>query len=291
MKPFAPLPIDGVGASRVQLRPGDGASVLDALCRRFPAIEAATWRSRFARGRVLDARGLALDAAAPLVTGGDVFYYREVPDEQPCTGVDKLLHLDAHIAVVDKPHGLAVMPAGRHARDTLLARLTRRLGVDGIVPLHRIDRDTAGLVMFSLRASTRDAYASLFRERRIRKCYEAIAAPLPGIAFPLLRESRIERGTRFHTMREVDGEPNSRSRIGVLERGASAWRYALEPLTGRKHQLRVHMAALGAPIANDPLYGATSTGAPLALLAHSLAFDDPVDGTPRRFVSGRALAM
>jgi tRNA pseudouridine32 synthase/23S rRNA pseudouridine746 synthase len=288
MKPFAPLPIDGVGASRVQLRPGDGASVLDALCRRFPAIEAATWRSRFARGRVLDARGLALDAAAPLVTGGDVFSYREVPDEHPCTGVAKLLHHDAHIAVVDKPHGLAVMPAGRHVHDTLLARLTRRLGVDGIVPLHRIDRDTAGLVMFSLRADTRDAYLALFRDRTIRKRYEAVAPPLPAHAFPLERASRIEPGATFPAMRETDGAPNSRSRIDVLDRGAGAWRYALEPVTGRKHQLRVHMAALGAPIANDTLYGRGGDG-PLQLLAKSLHFDDPVDGGRRGFESGFAL--
>jgi tRNA pseudouridine32 synthase/23S rRNA pseudouridine746 synthase len=291
MKPTAPPPIDGVGASRVQLRPADGASVLDALCMRFPAIDRATWLSRFERGRVLDAHGIALDAGASLAVGGDVYYYREVADEPVCTGVESLLHVDAHIAVVDKPHGLAVMPAGRYARDTLLARLTRRLGVDGIAPLHRIDRDTAGLVMFSLRADTRDAYLALFRDRAIRKRYEAMAPPLPQLSFPLERASRIERGEPFHTMREVEGEPNSRSRIDVLARGSDRWRYALEPVTGRKHQLRVHMAALGAAIANDALYGAAPFGsaAPLQLLARTLEFDDPIDGRRRTFESGFVL--
>jgi tRNA pseudouridine32 synthase/23S rRNA pseudouridine746 synthase len=291
MRRSAQPPIDGVGASRVQLRPGDGDTLLDALCARFPSIDRATWASRFTRGRVLDAQGRTLDAQARLDAGGDVFYYREVADEPVCAGVETLLHVDDDIALVDKPHGLAVMPAGRYARDTLLARLTRRLGIDGIAPLHRIDRDTAGLVMFSLRSESRDAYAALFRERRIRKHYEAVAAPLPGLVFPLWRESRIERGSPFHTMREVDGEPDSRSRIDVLERGIDHWRYALEPLTGRKHQLRVHMAALGAPIANDALYGAAhgGRGAPLKLLAAGLEFDDPITGGRRSFASGFAL--
>jgi tRNA pseudouridine32 synthase/23S rRNA pseudouridine746 synthase len=290
-----PPPIDGVGASRVQLRPGDGATVLDALCARFPSIDRATWRSRFERGRVLDAGGVALDAQAPLRLGGDVHYYREVIDEPVCAGVETLLHVDDDLAVVDKPHGLAVMPAGRFARDTLLARLTRRLGIEGIAPLHRIDRDTAGLVMFSLRPASRDAYLALFRDRAIRKRYEAIAPPLPGLAFPLERASRIERGVSFHVMHEVDGMANSCSRIDVIERGDAAWRYSLEPATGRKHQLRVHMAALGAPIANDPLYGPASNpgadggGASLKLLAKVLEFDDPLDRRRRVFMSGLTL--
>ena len=287
---FAPPPIDGVGPSRVQLRPGDGASVLDALCARFPSVDRATWASRFERGRVLDARGEAIGVDAALRLGGDVFYYREVVGEPVCAGVETLLHVDEHLAVVDKPHGLAVMPAGRFARDTLLARLTRRLGIDGIAPLHRIDRDTAGLVLFSLRPEKREAYLALFRDRAIRKRYEAIAPPLPQLAFPVERASRIERGAPFHVMCEVDGAPNSRSRIDVIECGDVAWRYALEPVTGRKHQLRVHMAALGAPIANDPLYGAgprvgSENDVPLKLLAKSLAFDDPVNGRRRTFES------
>ena len=288
---MTPPAIDGVGASRVQLRPGDGATVLDALCVRFPSVDRDTWASRFVRGRVLDAQGVALGVSTALVRGGDVFYYREVPDEPACSGIETLLHVDDDIAVVDKPHGLAVMPAGRFVRDTLLARLVRRLGIDDIAPLHRIDRDTAGLVMFSLRVATRDTYLELFRSRAIHKRYEAIASPLPHLAFPLERSSRLEPGARFPAMREVDGAPNSCSRVDVLERGETLWRYALEPVTGRKHQLRVHMAALGAPIANDRLYGGiiTGDGAPLALLARSIGFDDPSSGRRRVFESSMSL--
>ncbi|GAB1595115.1 pseudouridine synthase [Lysobacter claricitrinus] len=297
MKPSVPPPIDGVGASRVQLRPRDGATVLDALVTRFPSVDRATWVSRFARGRVLDTRGCVLDASTRLSIGGDVYYYREVLDEQICTGVEALVHVDDDIAVVDKPHGLAVMPAGRFATDTLLARLVRRLGIADAVPLHRIDRETAGLVMFSLRPETRDAYAALFRERRIHKRYEAIAPALPAMMFPVERSSRIERGEPFYAMREVEGAANSRSRIDVIERIGESWRYALEPVTGRKHQLRLHMAALGAPIAGDRIYGPSSeragedVGAPLKLLARALAFDDPMTGHRHSFESAFRLQI
>ncbi|HZX79450.1 MAG TPA: pseudouridine synthase, partial [Lysobacter sp.] len=272
-------------ASRVQLRPGDGDTYLDALCARFPAVDRATWASRFVRARVLGADGCMLDPQARLRTGGDVFYYREVIDEPVCAGVETLLHVDDDLAVVDKPHGLAVMPAGGFVRDTLLARLVRRLRIDDIAPLHRIDRDTAGLVLFSLRPQTRDAYAALFRERRIRKRYEALAPPLHDLDFPRVRESRLERGMPFHAMCETEGVPNAVSNIDVTERGASVWRYALEPVTGRKHQLRVHMAGLGAPIMGDRLYGGSCSDGPLKLVAKVVEFEDPLNGARRVFVS------
>ena len=285
MAAFRPPALDGVGASRVQLRPGDGDTYLDALCTRFPSVDRAAWASRFARGRVLDGGGHGLDPNARLRVGGEVFYYREVIDEPACAGVETLLHVDDDIAVVDKPHGLAVMPAGGFVRDTLLARLVRRLGIDDIAPLHRIDRDTAGLVLFSLRARTRDAYGALFRERRIRKRYEALAGPLPGVAFPAIRKSRLVRGEPFPAMREMEGVANAVSVVDVIGRGEGVWRYGLEPVTGRKHQLRVHMAGLGAPIVGDRLYGAPGSDGPLKLLAKAVELKDPLDGARRVFAS------
>jgi tRNA pseudouridine32 synthase/23S rRNA pseudouridine746 synthase len=187
------------------------------------------------------------------------------------------------------------MPGGGYVADTLLARLVRRFGEIGIVPLHRLDRLTAGVMLFSANPATRSRYQALFRDRAIAKSYEAIAAPLPATTFPLKRQSRLERGEPFFRMRETAGEANAFTDIDVLERGATAWRYALSPITGRKHQLRVHMAALGAPIANDPLYPVLQEAAeddparPLKLLARSLVFDDPVTGAQRRFESARSL--
>jgi tRNA pseudouridine32 synthase / 23S rRNA pseudouridine746 synthase len=291
-----PPPIDGVAASRIDLPGGPWTTVLEALRARFPAIPAARWRERFARGRVLDAHGRPLAPETPARPGLRVHYYRDVPGEPPVAGEARILHRDAHLLVADKPHFLPVVPAGRFVRDTLLARLVRATGIDTLAPLHRIDRATAGLVLFSVQPATRDAYQALFRERRIRKRYQAIAPPLPASAFPLLRRSRIVRGEPFFRMQEAPGEANSETRIDVQSRGPGHWHYTLEPVTGRKHQLRVHMAALGAAIVGDPLYptldeaALVRDGAPLQLLAQSLAFDDPLDGAPRQFQSGHALA-
>ena len=152
-------------------------------------------------------------------------------------------------------------------------------------------------MLFSTRPDSRDAYQALFRERRIEKTYEAIAPPLPALALPHVRRSRIVPGEPFHRMQEAPGEPNSETAIDVIARSADAWHYQLRPVTGRKHQLRVHLAALGAPIANDPLYPEVlhrtpgDFSAPLQLLARALAFTDPLSGESRRFTSGRGLAL
>lgn len=283
------MPGDDVPASRFQLPPGPWATVLEALCACFPRVDAATWRDRFARGRVLDAEGRALEASAAFRVGAEVRYFREVADEARIPFEETLLHADAHLVVAWKPHFLPVAPTGAWVRETLLARLVRRLGKPALVPLHRIDRDTAGLVMFSADPASRARYQALFRERRIRKHYLAIAPPLSGLAFPYVHRSRLERGEPFFRMREAPGEPNSETVVEVLERGADAWRYRLQPVTGRKHQLRVHMAALGAPILHDRFYpelqaqGPDDHARPLQLFACALSFDDPLTGEPRRF--------
>ena len=278
-------------ASRLQLPPGPWATVLDCLCARFPAIPREAWIDRFARGRVLDATGTPLALDAPYRLGAEVRYFREVVDEPAIPFAESVLHADADLVVADKPHFLPVTPAGGFVRETLLARLVQRLGNPGLVPLHRIDRDTAGLVLFSANPETRATYQALFRERGIAKHYEAIAPALPGLAFPLLRATRLVRGEPFFRMQEVEGVPNSETRIEVLEGEGAWWRYALQPVTGRKHQLRVHMAALGAAIANDRWYPQLREAAgddparPLKLLARSVAFVDPLSGTERRFES------
>lgn len=265
--------------------------MLDGLCARFPAVPRRAWCDRFARGRVLDREGSPLAVDTPYRVGLEVQYFREVAAETPVPFAEHVLFADEHLVVADKPHFLPVTPGGGYVQETLLARLTRRLGNDALAPLHRIDRDTAGLVLFSASRATRAAYQSLFRERRIHKGYEAMALPLPGVAFPLRRASRLVPGEPFFRMREEAGDPNSETRIEVIDRSGPWWRYALQPLTGRKHQLRVHLAALGAPIRNDPLYPTLAArepgdfSHPLQLLARHLAFADPLSGAERRFES------
>jgi tRNA pseudouridine32 synthase/23S rRNA pseudouridine746 synthase len=283
--------------STLHLPPGDFATVLDALCSHFPRIERERWQDRMRGGLVLDAHDQPIGEGTPYRVGMPVRYFREVANEPAIPGEEVVLHADEHLVVVDKPHFLPVVPAGGYVRQTLLARLVQRLGNPALVPLHRLDRETAGLVLFSAQPATRDAYLSLFRERRIVKRYEALAPPLPQLEFPCVRRSRLEAGEPFFRMREVAGEPNSRTRIEVIERGARFWRYALEPHTGRKHQLRVHMASLGAPICNDRFYPQLQErredepNRPLQLLASGLAFVDPVSGQAREFRSGRALVL
>ncbi len=243
------------------------------------------------RGRVLDAHGTVLTADSPYSPGLRVHYYREVPIEVPIPFVESILYADDHLVVADKPHFLPVTPVGSYVQETLLTRLVRRLGNSNLVPLHRIDRGTAGLVLFSSNPETRALYQGLFRDRQIEKRYVAIAPALTAREFPLTRASRIVRGEPFHLSREVEGVPNAETRIEVEDRGGGFWRYALFPLTGKKHQLRVHLNALGAPIVGDDLYPALlkrssdDFSQPLQLLARGLAFTDPVAGVRREFTS------
>jgi tRNA pseudouridine32 synthase/23S rRNA pseudouridine746 synthase len=231
----------------------------------------------------------------PHRVGLEVHYYREVTNEPSIPFHEVVLHADADLLVADKPHFLPVTPAGVHVHETLLGRLIRQTGNTDLAPLHRIDRDTAGLVLFSTNPQTRARYQALFRERRIGKSYEAMAPALPGVEFPCTRRSRMVAGEPFFRMQEVDGPANSETRIDVLARGDGPWRYALSPVTGRKHQLRVHMAALRAPILNDAMYPslvhreAGDFSAPLQLLARQLAFVDPLSGSERRFSSSFVL--
>ncbi|MER2177575.1 MAG: pseudouridine synthase [Stenotrophomonas maltophilia] len=294
MSPSDPI-LAAPAPSRLQLPPGDWPCLLDGLCARFPRIDRAQWVDRFARGRVQDPQGRALRPDDAWQVGLEIVYFREVADEPVIPYGEAIVHQDAHLLVADKPHFLPVTPAGGYVRETLLARLVARTGNRDLVPLHRLDRLTAGLVLFSTRPDSRDAHQRLFRERRIDKVYEALASPLLQLAFPLERHTRLVPGEPFFRMAEVPGEPNARTRIEVIDGTGPVWRYRLHPVTGRKHQLRVHMAALGAPILGDDLYpellADAPADAPLQLLAKALAFDDPLTGERRTFTSSLSLHL
>lgn len=286
---------DGVSASCVALPAGAWLTVLDFLCERIPAVSRADWHTRMAQGDVVDAHGEPVSPNAPYRAQTRLYYWRQLAFEHPIPFEERIVFQDAHLVVADKPHFLPVTPKGRYVQQTLLVRLKRRLGIDTLVPMHRLDRETAGLVMFTVQPATRHAYQSLFRDRLVHKVYEAIAAHRPDMTFPLTRRSRLVESERFMAMQEVPGEPNAETRIECLETHAGRARYRLLPTTGQKHQLRAHMNALGLPIQGDRIYpelqpdladGETPDYRhPLQLLARTLSFTDPVTGQARHFES------
>jgi tRNA pseudouridine32 synthase / 23S rRNA pseudouridine746 synthase len=293
-----PLPTrHGVSASCVALPPvqpgaSPWASVLDFLDQRMPAVGRGVWCQRLAQGDVLDKHGHALPPDAPYRGGTRLYYYRALDTEVEVPFQATVLHQDAHLVVADKPHFLPVTPGGRYVQQSLLVRLKQRLGLDELSPVHRIDRETAGLVLLAVRAQDRAAYQALFRDRRVHKVYEAIA-PFDA-TLPQVRRSRIaEEDGAFFRMYEVAGEPNSETRMALLEQRGTWARYRLEPVTGKRHQLRVHMNALGLPIVGDQFYPQVLRGPdeaedfanPLRLLAQAIAFTCPVTGEARRFES------
>ena len=248
-------------------------------------------------GTVVDEHGVAVTADRRYQAPLRVYYYRALDAEPRIPFDEVVLFQDEHLVVVDKPPFLPVTPGGKFLQESLLVRLKRKLGIDDLAPLHRIDRGTAGLVLFSVQPRTRAAYTGLFADRAVQKRYEAVVPWSAGASVPTVYRSRLVDDNHFMRMKEVDGEPNSETHLSVREVGGARALLDLAPVTGRKHQLRVHCMALGVPIVNDPIYpellpaDSDDFDHPLQLLAKSVAFRDPVTGAPRRFESPRALAL
>ncbi|MEU6808688.1 RluA family pseudouridine synthase [Streptomyces sp. NPDC046831] len=297
--PPSPLPQrHGVDPVRVRL-PADGpwATVREHLVERLTGAGPGVVEAMFDAGRIVGADGRAVAPDAAYRPGMFVWFHRELPAEVPVPFPLEVVHRDEHVVVVDKPHFLATTPRGSHVAETALARLRRELGIPTLTAAHRLDRLTAGLVLFTVRPGERGAYQTLFRDRQVRKEYEAVAPHDPGLALPRTVRSRILKERGVLAAREVAGEPNAVTRVERAEHRADGLaRYRLVPGTGQTHQLRVHMNALGVPILGDPLYPVVTAPAPaddfrrpLQLLARVLEFTDPVTGAEHRFTSRRTL--
>jgi tRNA pseudouridine32 synthase/23S rRNA pseudouridine746 synthase len=297
--PELPLPTrDGVGPSCVGLPPGPWPTIFEFLLARFPAISRETWLGRVAARDVVDEHGVPVTLHRRYESPLRVYYYRSLDAEVRIPFDEVLLFQDDQLVVVDKPHFLPVTPTGKYLQQSLLVRLKRRLGIDELAPLHRIDRSTAGLVLFSVRPDTRGAYQTLFAQRSVSKHYQAIVPWREGVSsLPARYCSRLAEDTHFMRMREIAGEPNSETLLQLEEARDGHARLRLSPVTGRKHQLRVHCMALGLPILNDPIYpellpaDGDDFERPLQLLAKGISFLDPISGAARHFESPRALTL
>lgn len=288
---------NGVGPSKVFVKNTEKTHtyLIDFLVEKFPQIPKEEWAKRMDQGLVLDEERIPQDSQAPCQENTFIYYYRSIEIEESIPFQELIVYEDEHLLIADKPHFLPVTPAGHYLQETLLIRLKNKTGLKDLVPIHRIDRETAGLVAFSKKVQDRNLYQVLFRERQIKKTYEAIASYQEHLKdqFPIKRNSRIVESDIFIQMQEVPGEPNSDTIIQLLEVSKPWARYQLELGTGKKHQLRVHMNALGLPIKNDKIYPnivpqpkmGKDFSEPLQLLAKQLSFRDPVTQLEHEFQS------
>ncbi|GAA4487866.1 RluA family pseudouridine synthase [Rhodococcus olei] len=309
----SPLPVkNGVGPTRLRVpTSGPWATIAEYVVARFDHLDAGDLHRRFDAGEIVGADGSPIGRGTVLGAHQFVWYHRDLPAEDPVPFHEEILHVDDDLVVIDKPHFLPTTPGGRYLRESALVRLRTRLGNPDLTPIHRLDRATAGLVMFSARPATRGAYQSLFEKRQVTKVYEAVSAlppgwdpdapALAGRAVPVVYRNHIA-ARRGELRVVVDGvrEPNAETVVDVRAAGVSASGRAvlhtvLRPRTGRMHQLRVHLAALGVGILGDRWYpdllpeAPDDHSLPLQLLARELEFTDPLSGTPRRFVTRRTL--
>jgi tRNA pseudouridine32 synthase / 23S rRNA pseudouridine746 synthase len=266
----------------------------DHLVDRLPRVDPARIDAMLAEGAIVGPGG-PLAPGAPYVPESFLWFHRDLPVEAPVPFPIGIVHRDDDLLVVDKPHFLATIPRGQHIAETALVRLRRELDLPALSPAHRLDRVTAGLLMFVVRPERRGAYQTLFRDRRVHKTYEAVAAHDPALELPRTVRDRItkERGViRAYT---ESGPPNAETRVELLEHRGGLGRYRLSPATGRTHQLRLHMSGLGVPILGDDFYPVLTDRPlddftrPLQLLASALEFTDPVSGRQRRFTTRRDL--
>ncbi len=298
----------GVGASCVFLPPHMAATcptMVAFFVTQFPKVDAAIWQERFSDGLITDGAGQVINPQSTYTPNQHLHYFRHVAAEPHIPFDATVLYQDEHLVVADKPHFLPVTPSGRYVQETLLVRLKNKLNLPHLSPLHRLDRDTAGLVLFGVQAKERGAYQQMFHDRKVNKTYAAIAPFHDAIALPTTRESRLENSPVYMQMMETVGAPNSKTHIALTKRlnkiqgGTRLAQYELHPVTGKRHQLRVHMCCLGIPIVNDGIYpvltpeqpfmSSADYAKPLQLLAKRLAFTDPITGRAHLFESQQRL--
>ena len=296
---FIPPMIDGVSASKVflpKMKPAP-ATVYQYLCQQFAHIEPSEWQQRFTDRLIYDAVGQVLNLSSEYIENSHVFYYRFLAHEIHVPFEHEILFENEHLLVIDKPHFLTISPTGQYVQETLLVRLKKQSGNEFLTPIHRLDRETAGVVLFSKQPSTRAIYQEMFAQRQVNKTYHAIAPFHADLTFPCHTRYRMEKGEPFYTMQVVEGQINSQTEIDLIEHDAVWGKYQLKPITGKQHQLRVHLNSLGIAIKNDPFYPVVQHkreddfSAPLQLLAKHIRFNDPITFQDMQFSSNFELTL
>lgn len=272
-------------------------AIIDFLSQRFPNIDKSIWEKRIKSGKILDENGRKIDFLTPYSPGKKLHYFREVENEKRIPFKEKIIYEDSHILIVDKPHFLPVIPSGQYVNECLLNRLKKATKKPDLTPVNRIDRETAGLVLFSTNTETRGLYHELFKDRKITKVYEAITeSHSPPDFSERIIENRLSKGSPWFRMQIEKGEVNSVTSIEVIKIKENLTHFRLSPVTGKKHQLRVHLSSIGYNILNDLFYPVLHDkkdddySKPLQLLAKKLIFNDPVTGEKRSFSSRLSLS-
>lgn len=275
-------------------------TVLEFLILKFPAITSDVWQQRMADGKVHWHDGRLISAHSLFAAQQRVYYYREVAREPVIPFAEKIVFQDELILVAYKPHFLPVMPGGEYVEECLQNRLRNKTGNQRLQAVHRIDNGTAGLVLFAINPDSRAHYHNLFAAQQVTKTYQAIASTVNQ---PVLDnqqwevKNRLEKSDPKFLMHIVEGQANSHSRISCLQHSANQALFELSPITGKTHQLRVHMQSIGLPLVNDTYYPklqANKSGdysKPLQLLAQQLQFIDPITKLARRFSSNTELCL
>jgi tRNA pseudouridine32 synthase/23S rRNA pseudouridine746 synthase len=275
-------------------------TVLEFLVLKFPAISSDVWQQRMFDGKVHWHDGRLISARTAYVAQQRVYYYREVQREPVIPFAEKIVYEDELILVAHKPHFLPVMPGGKYVEECLQNRLRKKTGNQQLQAVHRIDNGTAGLVLFSVNPDSRAPYHRLFESQQVSKTYQAIARTHNNI--PIYNQqwevkNRLEKSEPRFLMHIVEGEANSHSRIRCLKKSADKALFELNPITGKTHQLRLHMQSLGWPLLHDSYYPELQPNKPddyskpLQLLAQKLQFIDPMTQQARFFSSQTQLSL
>jgi len=272
--------------------------ILDFLVKRFPNIPRNIWKTRIESGKVLTEKGEIVFLDTPYAPLKRLHYFREVAEEPAIPFTETMLFCNKEILVACKPHFLPVTPAGPYVNECLLHRLKKKTGNSALSPINRIDRETAGLVLFSMNPETRGRYQELFMKGEVEKTYQAVTTFLrEPTQNSWIVENRLVKGEPWFRMKSAPGKPNAISKITLMEFKGNRAFFQLQPITGKKHQLRIHLSGLGFPILNDRYYPELLPertkifSTPLQLLARKLKFRDPISGRQMAYESNRRLSL